>query len=109
MVDPKIVDRITKLIALSTSPYEQEARTAAHQACKLILSHGLVVHAKPAPAPPPKPAQAPPPTTAPRPINSRFASYCANCGGDIMEGERILWKRGIGSTHLVCREWWAGK
>lgn len=37
------VDKVQKLIALSTSDSPEEARTAAHQACKLIIEHKLVV------------------------------------------------------------------
>lgn len=38
-----IVDRVRKLIALSASPNENEARSAAFMACRLIREHGLRV------------------------------------------------------------------
>ena len=41
-----VVDRVTKLIALASSPNAEEARTAAHKACALIREHKLVVEAR---------------------------------------------------------------
>lgn len=38
-----IVQRVRKLVALSGSPNEHEARTAAFLACRLIREHGLEV------------------------------------------------------------------
>ena len=38
-----IVQRVRKLVALSGSPNENEARTAAFLACRLIREHGLEV------------------------------------------------------------------
>src|SRR5271165_5323265 len=50
-MDDKVLDRIQKLIALSGSPEEEEARTSALLACRLILEHRLIVarhtHSKP--------------------------------------------------------------
>jgi hypothetical protein len=45
MSTPKILDRITKLLQLAgpKNPHEQEARSAAHQAVKLILEHQIVL------------------------------------------------------------------
>ena len=40
-MDP--VDRTNKLIGLAASPEDEEARTAAHQACELIRKHKLIV------------------------------------------------------------------
>ncbi len=38
-----VVDKVRKLVALASSPNEEEARTAAVKACRLILEHKLVV------------------------------------------------------------------
>lgn len=38
-----VVEKVTKLIALTASPIEGEARNAALKACELIREHGLVV------------------------------------------------------------------
>lgn len=55
-----IVQRVRKLVALSGSPNENEARTAAFVACRLIREHGLHIgdsasgtrHVEVAPEPP---------------------------------------------------------
>lgn len=57
-MDDKVTDRVKKLIALAMSTHsEEEARTAAHMAVRLIAQHDLIgkpqVHA----APPPPPAR----------------------------------------------------
>lgn len=43
MTDPLILDRVRKLIALSSSSFVEEARTAAMQAAKLIREHKIDV------------------------------------------------------------------
>lgn len=43
----RIVERVRKLIALSGSPDEPEARTAALMACRLIREHNLHVDLSP--------------------------------------------------------------
>ena len=53
------LDRVKRLIALTTSDNPNEARNAAQQACRIIREQGLeVVDPKAAPPPPPQP---PPP------------------------------------------------
>jgi hypothetical protein len=39
----RVIERVTKLVALATSPNENEARNAAYQACRLIREHRLTV------------------------------------------------------------------
>lgn len=41
-----LLEKVTRLIALAASPVEEEARTSAVKACRLILEHGLVVSEK---------------------------------------------------------------
>lgn len=70
--NPKLLTRVQQLIALSASSAEEEARTAAFQACKLIRENKLeIVTSAETPAPaPPKPARAaapPPPPPPPKP------------------------------------------
>lgn len=62
-----VLDRIQKLLALATSPNENEARVAALQAATLIRKHGVVLHLpNQEPAPNPEP-----PTSAPEPFAAR--------------------------------------
>lgn len=42
-----VLDRIKKLMALTTSPFEEEARTAAVTAVRLIVEHNLLVKSMP--------------------------------------------------------------
>lgn len=42
-IDNKIVDKINKLLALGTSPNENEAKLATEQANKLLLKHNLTM------------------------------------------------------------------
>jgi hypothetical protein len=44
--EEKILDRVKKFIALTASDHEEEARTSALIACRLIREHGLVVMGK---------------------------------------------------------------
>ena len=39
----RVLDRVSKLLALATSPNEEEARTAAIMACRMIAKHKLVI------------------------------------------------------------------
>lgn len=45
-----VVERVRALIARTSSPHEEEARTSAMIACRLIREHGLAV-VPPGPAP----------------------------------------------------------
>ena len=81
----RIVDKIRKLIALTTSPSVEEARTAASLAVKLIREHNVELTLptspadRPAPPPPsarrnpPPPRQPPPPQPSPPPKDPRTA------------------------------------
>lgn len=91
-----VMNRVQKLLAMSTSPVEEEARTAAHMACKLIIEHGLL-----------KPAQSTAAdNTRPRRFPSGYSGVCKHCGEPYAAGEYILWKRGHGTTHELRTEYW---
>ena len=47
--ETKTLDRFAKLLALTSSNHQEEARTAAHMACQLIKNHGLHVSLHPLP------------------------------------------------------------
>lgn len=101
-----VVATVTKLIALSTSPNEHEARTAAFQACKMILQNSLMVCVKTDP-------WSPPPYRPPirkddvtKRIVAKFGGTCRCCGSTYGEGDYIHWAKGRGAvcTRSKCRE-----
>jgi hypothetical protein len=91
-----VVERVCRLIALADSPYEEEARTAAYQAARLIREHGLhVVDAEPA-ARPARPVRA-------VHMRSKYRNRCRECGEMIEEGDLIVWRGRIdGAVHEEC-------
>ena len=94
--------RIKKLLALATSPFPEEARTAAHKAAMLIKEHKIELYL-PGEAPraaPPPPDQAP--MREHRIITSKFEGHCAACRRAYAIGERIAWMRGAPSYHEAC-------
>ena len=106
------LERIRRLIALTSSPSIEEARTAAYQACRLIREFDVQVGAA-LPAndtfwssyqPPPRPRPAPPPrpTDGHKCIVTKFESMCSHCGEKIHVGQDIAWCRGKASYHWSC-------
>jgi hypothetical protein len=107
--------RIEKLISLATDAgaSENEARSAAYQACLAIKKYGFrVVEANhveesrraPDPHPPqePRTRSQPQPTEERRVIYTRYSSRCIVCGGRYYEGDPVLWARGKGASHIHC-------
>jgi hypothetical protein len=127
------IARIEKLIALSGSANEHEARSAAFLACKLIREGGYrVVDAAPAANPwdelftaawsaaapePPRPRR-PPPDTRPRRrvpceiATARRSGQCAVCSEAFEEGSDVALPiladdRNLGAVHADCRSHWS--
>lgn len=123
------VDKIMRLIALAgNNPSAEEARTAAHLACKAIRGGGLVLLERsdprlmargwsppPPPPPPPPPRPQPPPqktyadakakAEAPTPrkrILLRFPGFCRVCKQDIPADEPAWWASGAGCICEGC-------
>ncbi len=120
------LEKVVKLLALATSPNENEARTSAFLAAKLIRENKIVLlapddarlfgrgspppsysHARPPPPPPPPKEPPPPPprrnsTEFPVRINAKFGGFCRVCLLRYEEGDRIYWMRGDGCSHLAC-------
>ena len=115
------IDRVLQLIALATDPAasEEETRTAALLACRMIRKHSLLL--SPSSAPPPSPPPPPPPKPAQnngpfgpsdrwrRPTGrffvSKYNGTCVSCGEPFFEGDRIYWKgAGKGSEHPECHD-----
>ena len=104
------LSRAEKLIDLACStPYEEEARTAALAACRLIRKHGLRLGVDPlrepaagrrAPASPPPPRPAPQPAREKPPNGGRFvratrSGRCESCKGGIAIGDEIYVVSGV--------------
>lgn len=99
----KLLDRVTKLIALSSSSFEGEAKSAALRACELIREHGLAVASDQREETSPSPTQA-------RVIrlSSKYREFCQVCGSRYEKWTRIAWAKGHGAVHLRCYSgpWW---
>ncbi len=110
-----MIDKIMKLIALTASPNENEARNAAFLACRLIREGGLeVVERREERRDIPnmyayedmirkaytRPHQ--PPKQQWHAIRAQFGSKCGGCGCAIDVGEQIWWKRDCKARCLIC-------
>ena len=101
------VDRVKKLIALAASPFENEARTSAWLACKLIRENNLDVSEvvqRAAWAPPPPPPAAQHPAAKRRVIRAKYLSVCRVCFRSVAIGDPIFWAKGEGATHVRCQK-----
>ena len=91
-----VLDKVRKLIALASSPYEEEARSSAFKAAALIREFQLDI------VDPMKYTLRS--DTDPRwvPIVSRYDGRCKTCGEFYSVGDRVFWKRGAGCIHEDC-------
>jgi hypothetical protein len=106
----RVLAKIEKLVAMTSSPHVEEARTSAFMACKLIRDHGLQVVAYSARAsqesayqPPPRPEPEPKPPSEFIPIKVKHKGYCRHCGKTIYAEEMALWCKGKGLLHFHCQ------
>ena len=117
-----VLDRAKNLLALTTSPNENEARTAALVLAKLIREHKLVI-AMPRHSTPNRAAA----TAAakkrssqskrgvrkvadpPERITSPLGGECIHCGTRYKAGSTIYWFSAGGGLHARCFEEWAKK
>lgn len=109
-------DRIEKLIALSGSANEHEARSAAYLACKLIREGGFRVVAS---APDPWAAyRRPAPDLRPRRVVpseigvARRSGRCSVCDEVFEDGSDVAFPtlaedRFLGAVHADCRTRWS--
>lgn len=95
-----VLDRVRKLLALATSPFPEEARTAAVKAAQLIREHGIELHEHGAAPRPAAPTQEP--MRERRIIVSKYDGTCSACGEYYEAGERVAWARGRGALHVAC-------
>jgi hypothetical protein len=102
----KLLDKVTKLIALSASSNENEARNTAYKACKLIREHNLVLSEPRAEWTPPWERDVresvPPAPSGTETISRAVTSgQCAECHCTYWPGARIVRTRGKW-VHLKC-------
>jgi hypothetical protein len=106
----RVLAKVKKLIALTSSSFSEEARTSAFMACKLIREHNMQVIAcslnidqdfecRPPPDPKPK-AQSPAEFI---PIKVKHKGFCRHCGTLIDVGEMAFWCKGKGLLHFDCK------
>lgn len=113
MVAP--LEKIRKLIALAGSSSEEEARTAAYHACRLIREHDVKIGASTSandswssPAAHYAAASRPPPGPPPAKtgeyvrIRTKFESTCRHCGKSIRVEDEMAWSKGKSSYHWIC-------
>lgn len=94
MTSPAVLERVRRLVALTSSSFEEEARTAAFRACELIRRHGLRLVADDDVKGLPGPERIP--------IRSKFKGYCAACGYRYREGELVWWAKGLRAWCVAC-------
>jgi len=106
----RVLAKIEKLVAMTSSPHLEEARTSAFMACRLIRDYGLQVVAyrvNPAPEPEYQPAPKPEPDSESVeefiPIRVKNKSYCRSCKKTIEVGDSALWCKGKGLLHFHCK------
>lgn len=99
------LDKVHKLIALSSSPYEEEARTAAIMACRLIREHGFIVitagsdRAEEETKGSYHQRDAPPDWML---IFAKYGGRCKVCHKYYDVDDPVYWKKGGGCVHEEC-------
>jgi uncharacterized protein DUF2786 len=106
-----VLERVQHLIALTSSPNENEARNAAILVVRLIQQHALVI-SMPARASRPKmrrrqsgasARESPDPTER---ILSPLGGDCVACGRRYRAGDVVYWFASGGGMHPPCYEKW---
>ena len=106
-MDERIISRIRKLIALAESTHsEEEARTAAREAVRLIAKHGLLT-GQPTHAPPPPRPKAAPVWNGPVTCKSSWTGTCEVCG-KALRGSGIVYWQGKRVRHAACHRFAQG-
>jgi hypothetical protein len=120
-VSRSILERVEQLIALASSPNENEARNAALLAVQLIKKHRLVVSM---PRTKSDPSAVSPSTggrrrSSPRGVKrvvdlpdkivAPLGGECIECGGRYRAEQTILWFSSGGGLHVKCFEAWSKK
>ena len=107
-----ILERVRNLLALATSPNDNEARNAALLAARLIREHRLVLtlpRTTPAPAKKKTPGSKRGVKKVPDPperIVSPLGGDCIACGTHYRAGQNVFWFASGGGMHLRCFDDW---
>jgi hypothetical protein len=115
-----VLERLARLIALSESPNEHEARNAALLATRLIRQHGIIFAMPESPARRATPAAEQRRRTpgrassgrskrvadVPTEIKSPLGGDCIECGGRYRAGSTVYWMESGGGMHPRCFEAW---
>ena len=106
--EAKTLQKVLALLARAAHPHtpEEEARTSAIIAARMIFASGLQIGAS---AEPPSKTSPSPPPRCPKPyrvFTSRFDGWCKSCGEPFDIGDRVAWVKGRGCTHYECRGFW---
>lgn len=114
--DERTLEKVRNLLVRAGHPGtpEEEARTSAAIAARMIYACGFVVELPvrtkqppPPPETPPQPKPRSPPKAKPyRVITSRWSGWCKSCGGAFEVDEAVAWIKGFGCTHYECRSFW---
>ena len=90
-------EKVRRLLAQATSPFEEEARTAALLAARLIAQYGLQV-VDPVKREPVKRDSS---GLFVR-IKAKYTGRCKVCMGVILLEQKVWWKHGYGCVHDEC-------
>ncbi len=99
------LQKVEALIARATDPgaSEEEQRTSAVIAVRLIREHKLLSVSKPAEIPRIYGGQYPRDAApARRIISSRYPGNCKACGDDYRAGDVVAWARNAGAVCVPC-------
>jgi len=108
-----IVERVTKLIALASSPNANEARNAAVLAARLIREHDLEIRERDG-----KRKRTPQPRRPSSKKNRRvdlhtiaspLGGECVVCGKRYRAGETVEWSDAEGGMHPACVDAWVAR
>ena len=106
----KVLDQVDKLLAMTASDFQEEARTAALILAQMIRKHDLVIVPKTdcAAAPEYSISTLLYAVDGLRIFSSQYEGWCRRCGKPYKKGDAVLWKRESGTTHTAkeCIEYW---
>lgn len=112
-----VLERIEQLLALASSPNDNEARNAALLAVQLIKKHRVVLSLPAGRTKTPAPSSRRRSTPRgvkkvfdpPEKIVAPLGGDCVHCGGRYRADQTIFWFSSMGGMHIKCFDEWAKK